>query len=117
VPFFFTSASSPPASVASTTPLRGEGGEEFALLLRLGVSTIVVLGLLLGALFLLKRYMTPSPQVTAHHELQVLGMTRIDRRSQVFLVQARGQKLLVGADFTGIKLIVTVPPATPTEER
>lgn len=89
--------------------------DEAALLTRLAGATVVVLGLLVGTLLVLRRRLTRLPPPLPNAELQLLGATRIDARSRVYLVEARGQRLLVGADWTGVKLVVPVP--SPSEER
>jgi hypothetical protein len=39
-------------------------------------------------------------------------VARLDARSCVYLVQARGQRLLAGVDLSGLRLLVGVPEAS-----
>lgn len=82
--------------------------DESALLLRVGGGTAAVLALLVMTLLVLRRVLARAAAGPASGELRVLGATRLDGRSHVYLVQARGHRLLVGADLTGVRALVTL---------
>lgn len=88
--------------------------DDTALFIRLGVSTAVVLTLLLGTLLVLKRWLVPATAGLGG-DIRLLGATRLDGRSLVYLVQARGHRLLVGADVAGVKQVVLVPSRRAVE--
>ncbi len=123
LPYLFSSGSGSRESAATSALAGGsrlnaapEPGVEMSLLTRLTVSTVVVLLLVPGALFVLRRWLLRQQPIVPSDDLRVLGVTRLDGRSQVYLVEARGQRLLVGADWGGVRLLVPVPPAVPDEE-
>src|SRR5207249_2284163 len=84
-----------------------------AMLRRLLLGTVVVLALCVGTLWggarWLKRREPPKGS-----QMQVLARVVLDRRSQVFLVRARGQRLLAGVDAGGLKALIPVS-ALPEE--
>lgn len=106
----------PPAHSVSSTGTLAEPGVELGLLTRLAVCTVAVLVLVPGVLLASRRWLVRAAPAQPSADLKVLGVTRLDRASVVYLVEARGQRLLVGADWGGVRLLVPVPPAIRAEE-
>jgi len=78
--------------------------------LRLGLGTVIVLGLCAGTIFLCKRWMVGSQTATAANgQLKLLETLSLGRRCWVQLVHVNNHPVLIGGDATGIKSIVPMP--------
>lgn len=81
-----------------------------ALLLRLCIGTVVVLGLCVGVLWFgkpwLQKLQTPG---TGNAALQIEGSIAVGNRAMLYLVRAGGTQLIAGTDATGLKSLIALP--------
>jgi flagellar biogenesis protein FliO len=81
-----------------------------AMLLRLCIGTVVVLGLCVGVLWFgkpwLQKLQTPG---TGHATLQIEGSIAVGNRAMLYLVRAGGTQLIAGTDATGLKSLIALP--------
>jgi hypothetical protein len=115
LPWLLPAMSKPSATDADAEELP----DPSAGLVRLYAATLGVLGAGVGGIFLYRRRLRALAKPGVAGEMEVMGAARIDLRSHVVLVRARGQKFLAGIDGSGLKLLVPVPlsamEGTPTE--
>jgi flagellar biogenesis protein FliO len=86
-----------------------ESPDPKALLMRLGVGTVVVLGLCVGTLWAAKRWLHGTPPVTARQQLRLLEALPLGNRCTLYLVSTGDRRVLVGADGAGLKTVVPLP--------
>jgi flagellar biogenesis protein FliO len=81
-----------------------------AMLVRLGVGTVVVLALCVGVLWFgkpwLQKLQTPG---TGNSTLQIEGSIAVGNRAMLYLVRAGGTQLIAGTDATGLKSLIALP--------
>jgi flagellar biogenesis protein FliO len=107
VPLLVTGSKPPVANVpAPEAPALPDLGP---MLGRLVVGTVAVLALSVGVLWFVGKKLRPAPGQKSGSQIEVIGAVRVDPRCQVYLVRARGQRLLAGVDATGIRAVVPVP--------
>jgi flagellar biogenesis protein FliO len=82
-------------------------GELSVMLRRLVLGTAVVLALCVGTLWASAKWLKRG-ETKQGGQLQIIARVALDRRSQVFLIRARGQRLLAGVDIGGLKTLVPV---------
>jgi flagellar biogenesis protein FliO len=89
-------------------PLPGAPGAG-AMLARLMVGTLVVLGLCVGTLWFGKRWVKTEPPRGANSRLAVVESLALGNRCSVILVRAGPRQVLAGVDGTGLKALVALP--------
>jgi flagellar biogenesis protein FliO len=92
-----------------TAPTWPEPPDVRPMLLRLGVGTVVVLGLCVGSLWVAKRWMRGSPVsggITS--QLRLIETLPLGNRCALYLVAAGERSVLVGADASGMKTILAL---------
>lgn len=87
-----------------------EAGGQLA---RLGVGTVVVLGLCVATLYAGQRWLRGGPAAAEGKQFQVLETLALGNRCSVLLVRAAGRQLLVGLDGSGVKSLLTLPEPLP----
>jgi flagellar biogenesis protein FliO len=95
--------------LAYNPPPWPEAPDPKALLARLGVGTVVVLGLCVGTLWAAKRWLQGAAPVAASQQLRLLEALPLGNRCTLYLVSVGNRRVLVGADGGGLK---TVAPLT-----
>lgn len=100
---------------AYNPPPLTEGPDVRAMLLRLGVGTVVVVALCVGTLWLGKRWLQVAPTPAAgERQLGVLETLALSNRCCVLLIRAGTHQLLAGVDSSGLKALV--PLVEPFEQ-
>lgn len=78
--------------------------------LRLGLGTILVLGLCVGTIFFSKRWLGNAPtDAKGPGQLRLIETLPLGQRCWVQLVHVGGQAVLIGGDATGLKTITPLP--------
>jgi flagellar biogenesis protein FliO len=95
--------------LAYNPPPWPEAPDPKALLARLGVGTVVVLGLCVGALWAAKRWLRGAPAAAASQQLRLLEALPLGNRCTLYLVSAGDRRILVGADAAGLKTVTPLP--------
>jgi flagellar biogenesis protein FliO len=95
--------------LAYNPPPWPEAPDPKALLERLGVGTVVVLGLCVGALWAAKRWLRGAPVAAASQQLRLLEALPLGNRCTLYLVSAGDRRILVGADAAGLKTVTLLP--------
>lgn len=88
------------ACAAEATPGLSEGLGQMLL------GLMIVLGLLLGTLWLIKRLSTPHGSAAG---LRVLGAVPVGPRERVVLVEVAGQVLILGVTQASVRTLHTLP--------
>ncbi len=70
---------------------------------------IVVLGLLLGLAWLVKRYMT-TPGIGGKSRVQVVGGVSLGPRERAVIVEVEGERLLLGVAQGNVRLLHVLRP-------
>ena len=91
-----------PAAAAETPPGLTEGLGQMLL------GLVIVLGLLLGTLWLIKRLSTPHGAAAG---LRVLGAVSVGPRERVVLVEVADQVLILGVTQSSVRTLHTLPAA------
>jgi flagellar biogenesis protein FliO len=102
-------ASAKKEDLAYSPPPWPEAPDPKALLTRLGIGTVVVLGLCVGTLWAAKRWLHGTPAVAASQQLRLLEALPLGNRCTLYLVSAGDRRILVGADAAGLKTVVPLP--------
>lgn len=96
-------------SLEYAAPALPEAPSASAMLARLGVGTVLVLGLCVATIFGMKRWMQPQfAGSTAPREMKLVETLSLGNRCLVHLVHLGKQPVLVGVDASGVKMIVPV---------
>ena len=95
--------------MAYSPPPWPESPDPKALLARLGVGTVVVLGLCVGTLWGAKRWLQRQPVAAASQQLRLLETLPLGNRCTLYLVSVGDRRVLVGADGGGIKSVAPLP--------
>ncbi|SRR5579871_3795282 len=100
---------------AYNPPSLTDGPDARAMLLRLGMGTVIVVALCIGTLWLGKRWLqvAPTPAV-GERQLGVLEALPLNHRCCVYLIRAGSHQLLAGVDSSGLKALV--PLVAPFEQ-
>lgn len=103
--------SQPEGSLVYTPPQRPEIPDAGALLQRLGIGTVLVLGLCVGTLWMVKRWLGGGlvESAKAGKRLQVLETLPLGSRGLIYLIRADDQHLLAGVDPSGLKALLPLP--------
>lgn len=81
-----------------------------AMLLRLVVGTVVVLGLCVGSLWLGKPWLMRLQSINAGGQvLHVEGSVSLGNRAVLYLVKVGDTQLIAGTDATGLKSLLALP--------
>jgi flagellar biogenesis protein FliO len=81
-----------------------------AMLCRLGLGTMTVLGLCAGTLWIGKHWLRGTPaKAGAGGQLRLVETVSLGNRCTVHLLRAGDQQVLVGVDGTGLKSLVPLP--------
>ena len=81
-----------------------------AMLLRLCIGTVVVLGLCVGALWFGKPWLQKlQTAATGNAALHIEGSLAVGNRAMLYLVRAGGTQLIAGTDATGLKSLIALP--------
>lgn len=100
---------------AYNPPALTEGPDARAMLLRLGMGTVIVVALCIGTLWLGKRWLQVAPTPAAgERQLGVLETLPLNHRCCVYLIRAGSHQLLAGVDGSGLKALV--PLVAPFEQ-
>lgn len=95
----------------STAPSLADGPDARSMLIRLGLGTVLVLGLSVGSLWLGKRWLQVKPLPTGgERQLRLLETIPLHGRCRVYLLQAGSQQVLVGADGYGLQALLPLEP-------
>lgn len=90
----------------STTPLP-EGPDARAMLTRLALGTVLVLGLCVGTLWVGKRWLQVKPLPPGGtRQLRVVEALPLNGRCCVYLLQAGSRQVLAGIDGYGLKVLL-----------
>lgn len=98
--FLLTASLATPAAAAEPTPGLAEGLGQMLL------GLAIVLGLLLGTLWLIKRLSTPHGAAAG---LRVLGAVPVGPRERVVLVEVADQVLILGVTQSNVRTLHTLP--------
>lgn len=100
---------------AYNPPTLAEGPDARAMLLRLGIGTVIVVGLCIGTLWLGKRWLQAAPTPTGREkQLGVLEALSLNNRCCVYLIKVGSRQMLAGVDGSGLKALV--PLTEPFEQ-
>lgn len=100
---------------AYNPPPLSEGPEARTMLLRLGVGTVVVVGLCIGTLLLGKRWLQVVPTPTGGtRQMTVMEALPLQNRCCVYLIKVGSRQMLAGVDGSGLKALV--PLTEPFEQ-
>jgi hypothetical protein len=105
-------AASVPAAAAPdmwnySPPSLPEGPDTRAMLLRLGLGTVLVLGLGVGTLWLSKRWLQVKAVPSGGtRQLRLVEVLPLQGRCCIYLVQAGSRQILAGADAGGLKALL-----------
>ena len=77
---------------------------------------VVVLGALLGAWYLMKRFMGSSGQTIQSHRIRVLASQCIGLKKHISLVQVPGAVLVLGVTNDRINCLASIPKADWPED-
>lgn len=92
---------------AYTPPTFPEGPDAKAMLTRLALGTVLVLGLCAGSLWVGKRFLhLKGVPAGENRQLRVVETLRLNHRCCVFLLQAGNRQVLAGVDASGLKALV-----------
>lgn len=112
---------SPPAvaskagSYTYKAPEWPEPPSQGGMFLRLGLGTIIVLGLCVGTIYLCKRWTNATPTAAkANSQLALIETLSLGRRCWVQLLHVNKHPVLIGGDASGIKTIVPMPESFST---
>jgi flagellar biogenesis protein FliO len=98
------------ASLEYRAPALPEAPSAQAMLIRLALGTVIVLGLCVGTIFGLKRWVNPSLTGDAlSREMKLIETLPLGNRCLLHLVHLGKQQILVGVDAGGVKSIVPLP--------
>lgn len=101
-----------PDTLTYSPPALPEAPYPAAMLGKLALGTVVVLGLCAVTLWVGKRWLRGGPLSAGDgHKLQLLETLAVGRGSSLCLVRAGSQDVLVGVDGSGIKAVLALPGA------
>lgn len=81
-----------------------------ALLLRLGIGTVLVLGLCVGTMWFGRRWLQRLPGgVAGGRKLQVEDVVTLGNRAALYLVKVGDTQLVAGTDASGLKSLLALP--------
>lgn len=99
-----------PATREPEPPPWANGPDAQAILTRLSIGSLAILGLCGAILYAGKRWLrTGAGEMLPGQQLQILETLRLGNRCSVLLVQAADQQLLVGLDASGMKSLLGLP--------
>jgi len=109
-------AAVPTVPQASSEPTESDNALD-GLFGRLYLVAGVLVVLVVGGLILSRRWLPGGIRPTNPADLQLLGAVRINSRCRIFLIQARGRRLLAGLDQAGLQQLVDVPDYASDDAR
>jgi flagellar biogenesis protein FliO len=96
-------------------PTFADGPDARSMLLRLGVGTVVVVGLCIGTLWFGKRWLQVAPPpAVGERQLGVIEALSLNHRCCVYLIKVGPRQMLAGVDGSGLKALV--PLTEPFEQ-
>jgi flagellar biogenesis protein FliO len=99
-----------PGDLRYTPPAWPEAPSQQGMFWRLGLGTMLVLGLCVGSLWYGKRWLNSlAARTTSAGELKLVETLHLGNRCCLHLVQLPARQILVGADASGIKTVVPLP--------
>ncbi|MBI1830843.1 MAG: flagellar biosynthetic protein FliO [Planctomycetes bacterium] len=82
------------------------------MMVRLGVGTVIVLALCVASLWVMRRWMTqPITAASGDRLMQLTETLDLGNQCSLHLVHMGKREILVGADCTGIKVVLPMPDA------
>lgn len=112
-----------PRTAGALPGLAPEPASDFGLAARVLLNLGLVVGLIYGSLYLLRRWQGGALGARPARQLAVLETTRLSPRQAVHLIQVGERTLLIGATDQAVTLLVEVQPQpevepelTPTDE-
>jgi flagellar biogenesis protein FliO len=104
-----------PGAWTYTQPDWPEPANHQGMFLRLGLGTLVVLGLCAGTIFVCKRWLSgPAPSAKTNGQLHLIETLALGQRCWMHLVHVGTQSVLVGGDASGVKTIVPLSESFAT---
>lgn len=99
-----------PESELTYTPQWPAPPDTGAMLLRLVIGTVVVLGLCVGSLWLGKPWLLRLQSInTGGKVLHIEGTVSLGNRAVLYLVKVGDTQLIAGTDGSGLKSLITLP--------
>jgi flagellar biogenesis protein FliO len=99
-----------PGTLAYSPPAWPEPPDYQSVFVRLGLGTVLVLGLCVGTLWACKRWLRPAmAAASGNSRLTLVETLPLGNRCCLHLVHVADRPVLIGADASGIKTVVPLP--------